>query len=285
MRARIRRIASVDGRPIPRRSSRPGDGARREPPDGLMAPTNADLPSARSTHADVLLIGLGGFAGSIARYVVDGRVTAWTGGSLPWGTFAVNMTGSFLLGLLFALITERAALPANFRGPLMIGFIGAYTTFSTLTLESWRMIEDGAWWVASSRTWAGRSWSAWWRSWPASHREGDLMKLEGTGSLVRIYLGESDRWHGRPLYQAIVERMRERGMAGATVLRGIEGFGAKAAPPLHAHPQPVGGSADPCRGRRQRGQGPRRPAGARRDARRRADHDREGRGRHLPRTG
>ena len=53
------------------------------------------------------------------------------------------------------------------------------------------------------------------------------MKLEGTGLLVRIYLGESDRWHGRPLYQAIVERMRERGLAGATVLRGIEGFGAR----------------------------------------------------------
>ena len=53
------------------------------------------------------------------------------------------------------------------------------------------------------------------------------MKLEGTGLLVRIYLGESDKWHGRPLYQAILERLRERGLAGATVLRGIEGFGAK----------------------------------------------------------
>ncbi len=53
------------------------------------------------------------------------------------------------------------------------------------------------------------------------------MKLEGTGLLVRIYLGESDRWQGKPLYQAIVQRLRERGLAGATVLRGIEGFGAK----------------------------------------------------------
>lgn len=53
------------------------------------------------------------------------------------------------------------------------------------------------------------------------------MKLEGPGLLVRIYLGESDSWHGKPLYQAIVEHLRERGLAGATVLRGIEGFGAK----------------------------------------------------------
>jgi PII-like signaling protein len=54
------------------------------------------------------------------------------------------------------------------------------------------------------------------------------VKIEGTGLLVRIYIGESDQWHGRPLYQAIVEVLRERGLAGATVLRGIEGFGAKA---------------------------------------------------------
>jgi uncharacterized protein len=52
------------------------------------------------------------------------------------------------------------------------------------------------------------------------------MKLEGTGLLVRIYVGESDRWHGQPLYEAIVQHLRRRGLAGATLLRGIEGFGA-----------------------------------------------------------
>jgi PII-like signaling protein len=52
------------------------------------------------------------------------------------------------------------------------------------------------------------------------------VKLEGRGKLVRIFVGESDSWHGKPLYQAIVERVREQGLAGATVLRGIEGFGA-----------------------------------------------------------
>lgn len=53
------------------------------------------------------------------------------------------------------------------------------------------------------------------------------MKIEGTGLLARIYIGESDTWHGRPLYEAIVHLLRKRGLAGATVLRGIEGFGAK----------------------------------------------------------
>jgi len=52
-------------------------------------------------------------------------------------------------------------------------------------------------------------------------------RLEGEGKLLRIFIGESDTWHGRPLYQAIVQRVREEGLAGATVLRGIEGFGAK----------------------------------------------------------
>jgi len=53
------------------------------------------------------------------------------------------------------------------------------------------------------------------------------MKIEGQGLLARIYIGESDAWHGRPLYEAIVHLLRDRGLAGSTVLRGIEGFGAK----------------------------------------------------------
>lgn len=53
------------------------------------------------------------------------------------------------------------------------------------------------------------------------------MRLEGEGKLLRIFIGESDTWRGRPLYQAIVHRLREEGLAGATVIRGIEGFGAK----------------------------------------------------------
>jgi len=52
------------------------------------------------------------------------------------------------------------------------------------------------------------------------------MKLEGEGLLLRIFVGESDTWHGKPLYQAIVECVRKAGMAGATVMRGLEGFGA-----------------------------------------------------------
>ncbi len=100
--------------------------------------------SAEGESVALILIGIGGFAGAIARYLVDGAVSERTAGAFPWGTLVVNLSGSFLLGLLFAMTAERAILPAEVRGPVLIGFIGAYTTFSTFMLESWRLVEDGA---------------------------------------------------------------------------------------------------------------------------------------------
>ena len=96
----------------------------------------------------LLLIGLGGFAGAIARYPSTAPSSDRTGGAFPWGTLVINATGSFVLGLLFALTAERPILPADIRGPLMIGFLGAYTTFSTCMLESWGLIESGSYGLA-----------------------------------------------------------------------------------------------------------------------------------------
>jgi CrcB protein len=93
----------------------------------------------------LFLIGLGGAGGAIARYVVDGWVSDRIAGAFPLGTLVVNVTGSLALGIVFAAVTERALLPPEVRGPLAIGFIGAYTTFSTLMLESWRLVEGGSW--------------------------------------------------------------------------------------------------------------------------------------------
>jgi len=86
----------------------------------------------------------GGAAGAVSRYLIDGVVADRAAGAFPWGTLVINLSGSAVLGLLFALAIERGFLPASIRGPLMIGFLGAYTTFSTLMLESWRLWEDGA---------------------------------------------------------------------------------------------------------------------------------------------
>lgn len=52
------------------------------------------------------------------------------------------------------------------------------------------------------------------------------MKIEGKGKLLKIFIGESDKWHGEPLYHAIIKKIKENGLAGATIIRGIEGFGA-----------------------------------------------------------
>ena len=92
----------------------------------------------------LVLIALGGAAGATARYLVDTLISERADGAFPWGTLVVNVSGSFVLGVLFALAVERGVLPAGVRAPLMVGFVGAYTTFSTLMLESWRLFEDGA---------------------------------------------------------------------------------------------------------------------------------------------
>src|SRR3954470_24504591 len=77
------------------------------------------------------------------RYLVDSAVLDRVGGAFPLGILVVNVSGAFVLGLLAALIIDRGVLPADLRSPLIVGFLGAYTTFSTLMLDSWRLVEDG----------------------------------------------------------------------------------------------------------------------------------------------
>ncbi|MBA2719442.1 MAG: CrcB family protein [Chloroflexi bacterium] len=90
-----------------------------------------------------LLVGVGGFLGAISRYSVDLLVSNAVGTRFPLGILIVNVSGAFVLGVLFA-VTDRGALPDAIRLPAFVGFIGAYTTFSTLMLDSWRLGQDGA---------------------------------------------------------------------------------------------------------------------------------------------
>ena len=85
-------------------------------------------------------IGIAGALGALARYGLDGLVSR-RAGAFPWGTFVVNVSGAFLLGLVVTLLGERFAVAPWLRASVAIGFLGAYTTFSTLTLESYRLIE------------------------------------------------------------------------------------------------------------------------------------------------
>jgi CrcB protein len=93
----------------------------------------------------VVAVGGAGFVRAIARYGLEGFVSERTNGSFPWGTFVVNISGSFVLGVLFALLIEGRVMMAPWlRTAATVGLVGAYTTFSTLSLETFRMIEDGA---------------------------------------------------------------------------------------------------------------------------------------------
>ena len=100
----------------------------------------------------VVGIAVAGAFGALARYGLEGLVSDRAHGAFPWGTFVVNISGSFLLGLVFVLMTERTVVDPWLRSSLTIGFLGAYTTFSTLSLESYRLLEDGALGLALANT-------------------------------------------------------------------------------------------------------------------------------------
>jgi CrcB protein len=92
----------------------------------------------------VIGIAVAGAGGALARYGLEGVVSRRFPAAFPWGTFVINVSGAFVLGLLFTLFTERVRVSPWMRSTITIGFLGAYTTFSTLSLETFRLLEDGA---------------------------------------------------------------------------------------------------------------------------------------------
>jgi len=91
----------------------------------------------------LVLIGLAGATGALSRYGIQSAVTEALGRSTVLGTLLINVTGAFLLGLVLALIDERGAIPLYWRPIIATGFLGAYTTFSTLMYESFNRFEAG----------------------------------------------------------------------------------------------------------------------------------------------
>ncbi len=91
-----------------------------------------------------LWIGVAGFFGAVARYQLDTLISRHARGAFPWGTLVVNITGCFLLGLLLSVSSGRLDANPTLRTALTVGFVGAYTTFSTFSLQAVRLTEDGA---------------------------------------------------------------------------------------------------------------------------------------------
>jgi CrcB protein len=92
---------------------------------------------------NVILIAAGGALGAVARYGLSGWIQE-RGGFFPWGTLVVNVAGAFLLGFGFRYL-EATAIPAEWRQAVTIGFLGAFTTFSTFSYEAVALVQDGDW--------------------------------------------------------------------------------------------------------------------------------------------
>ncbi|MFA7553241.1 MAG: fluoride efflux transporter CrcB [Spongiibacteraceae bacterium] len=95
-----------------------------------------------------LMIAIGGAAGALSRHGLVNIInhiahTKWQLGPFPLATLSVNIIGSFCIGMLYVLITERLALHADWRNVTMVGFMGAFTTFSTFSLETVILLEKG----------------------------------------------------------------------------------------------------------------------------------------------
>jgi CrcB protein len=96
-----------------------------------------------------IMVGLGGFIGAIARFWLGGYISNRMGTRFPYGTFVINITGCFLIGFTITLLAERTHWNPNWRYLIPIGFIGAYTTFSTFEYEILQSVQDGQFIVAS----------------------------------------------------------------------------------------------------------------------------------------
>lgn len=93
----------------------------------------------------ILLICLAGALGTLARYWLSGAVYGLLGRDFPWGTSAVNILGCFLFGLIWVLSEERGILPPSYRIIVLVGFMGAFTTFSTFIFESAELARTSEW--------------------------------------------------------------------------------------------------------------------------------------------
>jgi fluoride exporter len=94
---------------------------------------------------EYLWVGIGGFAGVIARYALSMLIVQRLGSVFPWHTLTINLTGSFAIGVIMTVLLDRLMFDSPLRLLLVVGFLGGYTTFSSFTFEAVMLIERDAW--------------------------------------------------------------------------------------------------------------------------------------------
>ena len=247
---------SQEGRPASHPDHSRG-GPRRPGQDASQNPLSGRLGGwLRRRGPTYGVIALGGFAGGNARYAL-GLVWPDQPGVFPWTTFGINVSGAFVLALLLVLILEAWEAPTWLRPLAGTGFLGAFTTFSSVAFALERFAAAKQWPLfcaymgfsvlaglaaASFGVLMGRSWVAA-RTRHSVLDVADEPPAASAGSVdgeeamtptarrgrrLTIYVGESDRARGthHPLAAEIIHRAATAGMAGASAFRGWEGFGS-----------------------------------------------------------
>ena len=187
-----------------------------------------------------LLLSLGAILGANARFWVGVWAATWLGTGFPFGTFLVNVTGCFLIGLFNGLGETRLPLTPELRLFFAVGFLGAYTTFSSFGFESINLLRGRQFvagcpqhrgqydfGLAGSRGGIVPGAADWVNGIDTIQKSREMMQIQGEAQRVTIYIGESDLVRGANLYTAILELLRREGAAGATVTRALAGFGAR----------------------------------------------------------
>lgn len=98
---------------------------------------------------DWVWVAIGGAVGSVLRYGTGGVIQRWNGSDWPMGTLTVNILGSFVIGFLAQLILARGIMSPQARLFVMVGLLGGFTTFSTFSLETLRLVQQGGWFPAA----------------------------------------------------------------------------------------------------------------------------------------